>query len=115
MRLALLSLPGIAAAFGFGDGLYLFSYSPFKWESALQLNQLELFDMLTLVLMWPLGLLLTGWITIPATVLLYGRLRLLAKHVCQGWNLLWSLPTHFVFGFILGVALTVLGIRLPAI
>jgi hypothetical protein len=49
-----------------------------------------------------IGVIISGWLTIPTAFVLYAFLPWLSVRFCKGTNLLWSIPAHIALGALLG-------------
>jgi ABC-type spermidine/putrescine transport system permease subunit II len=62
-----------------------------------------------------LGILVVGWIAIPAAIRTYSNSPMLSRVFRNVRNMPWAIPVHIGFGMFIALVLSLLGFRLPAI
>lgn len=109
----LYSLWGAAVAAGIGPSLVWASYP----STGLPLQS---YGILLGIVYWftadaLIGLVIAGWLTIPAAILIYANFPTLSHALRAGRNKLWTLLGHYGFGIVVGFVLPMMGLRLPTI
>ncbi|HVS46045.1 MAG TPA: hypothetical protein VMS32_05205 [Verrucomicrobiae bacterium] len=61
------------------------------------------------------GVLTVGWLIIPAIMLAFANIEVLAKVLRGKHALLWAIPLHCLLGVLIAILCAALGFRLPAI